>query len=201
VLGNHEFYKEQFQKIREQVRELIQDSNIQVLDDDELVIDGVRFLGGTLWTDFKLYGPYRAEQAKLDAQFTMNDYRTIRYGPGYRKLRPSDTLEMHEKTISFLKERIDQPFDGKTVVITHHAPSPQSVAPEYKNDKLSPSFASDLEYLMGGPVVLWVHGHVHNCNDYTVKGTRVVSNPRGYQYQRDPLPENAEFKADLVVEI
>lgn len=201
VLGNHEFYGEQFQKIRETTRKLTEGTNIHFLDDEELVIDGIRFLGGTLWTDFKLFGPYNAEHAKLDAQFAMNDYKTIRYGSDHRRLLPSDTLEMHEKTVSFLKERLAQPFDGKTVVVTHHAPSPQSVASQYKNDKLSPSFASDLEYLMGEPVVLWIHGHVHNCNDYEVNGTRVVSNPRGYQSSRGHYPENGEFKPDLVVEI
>jgi Icc-related predicted phosphoesterase len=201
VLGNHEFYGELFQKIQESTRKLTEDTNIRFLDDKELVIDGVRFLGGTLWTDFKLFGPYNAEHAKLDAQFSMNDYKTIRFGPNYRRLLPSDTLQMHEKTVSFLKERLAEPFEGKTVIITHHAPSPQSVAPQYKNDKLSPSFASDLEHLMGEPVVLWVHGHVHNCNDYEVKGTRVVSNPRGYQSRNDRYPENGAFKPGLVVEV
>ena len=131
----------------------------------------------------------------------MNDYKTIRFGPNYRRLLPSDTLQMHEKTVSFLKEQLAQPFDGKTVVITHHAPSMLSVAPQYKNDNLSPSFASDLEHIMGEPIFLWVHGHVHNCNDYEINGTRVVSNPRGYQYKNEPMPENSEFKADFVIEV
>jgi len=201
VLGNHEFYGEHFQKIRETTRKLTQGTNIHFLDDEEVVINGIRFLGGILWTDFKLYGSFRAEHAKLDAQLSMNDYKTIRFGPNYRRLLPLDTLQMHEKTVSFLKEQLVQPFDGKTVVITHHAPSMLSVAPQYKNDKLSPSFASDLEHIMGEPVVLWVHGHVHNYNDYEVNGTRVVSNPRGYQYKNEPMPENSEFKADFVIEV
>ena len=56
VLGNHEFYGEQFQKIREATRELTQGTNVHFLDDEEVVINGIRFLGGILWTDFKLYG-------------------------------------------------------------------------------------------------------------------------------------------------
>lgn len=201
VLGNHEFYGEQFQKISENTQELTQGTNIHFMNDKEVVINGVRFLGGILWTDFELYGSFRAEYAKLDSQLSMNDYKTIHFGPNYRRLLPSDTLQMHQKTVSFLKEKLVQPFDGKTVIITHHAPSPQSIAPQYKGDKLSPCFASDLEYLMGESVVLWAHGHVHNSNDYKVNGTRVVSNPRGYHYKGAPMPENSEFKADLVIQV
>lgn len=106
VLGNHEFYKEQFQKIRKQVQGLTQDTNIYVLDDDEVVIDGVRFLGDTLLTDFALHGAYQAEQVKLVAQFNLNNYRIIQYGPSYRKLRPSDTVAMHERTVLIYASRL-----------------------------------------------------------------------------------------------
>ncbi len=27
---------------------------------------------------------------------------------------------------------------------------------------------------MGEPVSLWIHGHVHNSNDYDVNGTRII---------------------------
>lgn len=161
----------------------------------------VRFLGEVLWTDSKLYGEAKAEFAKLDAQFGMNDHKAIKYGTAYRKLRPVDTVALHEKTLSFLKEHLVQPFDGKTVVITHHASSPQSIPPQYRNDKLTPGYASDLEYLMGTHINLWLHGHVHNFNDYNVNGTRVFSNPRGYHYKGALSSENSDFKSDFVVEL
>lgn len=87
------------------------------------------------------------------------------------------------------------------MVVTHHAPSFQSIAPMYRQDSLTPAFASNLDYLMGEPICLWIHGHVHHSNDYEINGTRIVSNPRGYQLKGDTFPENQDFKPDLVIEI
>ncbi len=91
-----------------------------------------------------------------------------------------------------------QPFDGKTVVVTHHAPSPRSVHPRYAQDLLTPAFASDLEGLMDASrVALWIHGHTYEAFDYRVHGTRIVCNPRGYA--PDQLSEG--FRADLVARV
>lgn len=187
--------------MNQRIKEAVVGTNVYILDDDEVVIQGVRFLGGTLWSDFKLFGEANAEFARLDAQAAMNDYRLIRYGSDYRSLQPLDTQKMFTDTVSFLKKKLAEPFSGKTVVVTHHAPSLQSVHPIYKHDRLTPAFASDLESLMGTPITLWVHGHVHNSNDYVVNGTRVISNPRGYHPEGNSIPENPDFKADLVIEI
>src|SRR5882672_9886632 len=37
-------------------------ANVRLLDNDELTIDGVRFLGSTLWTDFALLGRQKMGQ-------------------------------------------------------------------------------------------------------------------------------------------
>jgi calcineurin-like phosphoesterase family protein len=90
------------------------------------------------------------------------------------------------------------PFDGKTVVVTHHAPSSQSVHPRYANDLLTPAFASNLENLMDGDrAALWIHGHMHDPFDYEIYGTRVVCSPRGYA----PNSLTPEFRPDWVVEV
>jgi predicted phosphodiesterase len=197
LTGNHEYYKGHYQTVNQRIKEAVTDTDVHFLNDEVAVIQGVRFIGTTLWTDFDLFGD--SNIAKLHAQDAMNDYRLIRYGPDYRRLRPSDTHMLFDNARAFLRDRLDEPFEGKTVIVTHHAPSIQSVQPIYKQDRLTPSFASDLEYLMGEPVSLWVHGHVHNSNDYCINGTRVVSNPRGYQ--RNGPCENPEFNPELVVEV
>lgn len=201
VLGNHECYSMQLESVKAKTRAQTLGTNIHFLDDEEIVIDGVRFLGGTLWSDFQLFGSSQAEFAMLEAQFGMSDYQVIRIGPYFRRLQPQDTLELHLKTVDFLTSQIFQPFEGKTVVITHHAPSVQSVHERYLQDKLTPAFASNLEHLMGESVNLWVHGHVHHCNDYVLNGTRVVSNPRGYQSQGQLHPENSGFDPSYILEI
>lgn len=86
----------------------------------------------------------------------------------------------------------------KTVVLTHHAPSPGSVRPRFAGDPPTPAFVTDLDRLMDASrVALWVHGHTHDPFDYTVHGTRVVCNPRGYA----PHQLAQGFRPGLVVEI
>jgi Icc-related predicted phosphoesterase len=131
----------------------------------------------------------------------MNDFKFIQHGNDHRRLQPEDTTLLFESTLLHLKESLKKTYTGKTVVLTHHAPSIQSVSERYIHDVLTPAFASNLEALMDKSISLWVHGHVHNSNDYIVNGTRVVSNPRGYQPEGSDFPENPEFEAYLVVEI
>ena len=89
-------------------------------------------------------------------------------------------------------------YIAKTLGLTHHAPSSQSVHPRYARDLLTPAFASNLEDLMdGGRASLWVHGHMDESFDYEIYGTRVVCNPRGYA----PDALNPDFRPDLVVDI
>jgi hypothetical protein len=86
------------------------------------------------------------------------------------------------------------------VVVTHHAPSRQSIHPRFAGSPLNACFVSDAERLMGVErVVLWIHGHTHDSFDYTVGGTRVLCNPRGYA--KNGVNENAAFEAGLVVQV
>ena len=93
-----------------------------------------------------------------------------------------------------------EPFDGKTVVVTHHAPRRESVAARYAADVVSAGSASDLPDAFFDVPVLWIHGHVHNSFDYVVGNCRVITNPRGYV--RDTgMPENYWFGPDLVIDL
>jgi predicted phosphodiesterase len=201
LLGNHEFYGHRYEEILEETKRQTEGTNIHFLDNQALTLDGIRFLGTTLWTDFQLFGQAQSVLATMTAQQLVNDYKHIFIGSEHRRLTPDDTRRMHEKAVSFLKAKLAEPFDGKTVVITHHAPSLESVAERFKQDILTCAFASDLTPLMGLNVTLWVHGHVHNSSDYVCDGTRVVCNPRGYQHSRDSVSENPSFNPAFIVEV
>ena len=71
---------------------------------------------------------------------------------------------------------------GDVIVLTHHAPSYQSIISKYKSSPLNGGFASDLEYLMFrfSSIKLWAHGHTHGENDYMIEDCRIVSHPKGY---------------------
>src|SRR5437762_1142756 len=179
VAGNHEYYRQSYPDRLTQMRETAQGTNVRFLENDSTEIDGVVFLGCTLWTDFKLFGDSRNAMHEAEAQ--MNDYRLIRVSPQYRRLRPTDTLLVNAKSVDWLKRTTVQHQDKPLVVVTHHAPSILSIQERYKEDVVSAAFASPLDELVASSrAKLWVHGHVHDAARYTIGETQVLCNPRGY---------------------
>ncbi|MBY3176545.1 phosphatase [Rhizobium leguminosarum] len=181
VAGNHEFYNS---SINESMREVERGSgfqNLHFLENDAVEIGGVVFVGGTLWSDFRLFGR-DPEVAMSYARSGMNDYKKIKLSKvPFQKFKPIDAYRKHVETRDFIAAELRRRAGQKTVVVTHHAPSPRSVAGGFRHDPLSACYASDLEDLIceTGPT-LWVHGHIHRRNDYMIDSTRIVSNPRGY---------------------
>lgn len=194
VAGNHEYYRESTPRLNRKLAEAARAAGIHFLENGETVVCGVRFLGCTLWTDFELFGERQHSMAA--AQAAMNDFRLIRVDPEYRRFRPADARASHVTSLSWLLARLDTPFDGPTVVVTHHAPSLRSVKPCHHHHPATPAYASDLEWMLDGRVALWIHGHTHLCVDYELGGTRVISNQRGYP--DDPV---AGFDPARVVEL
>ena len=202
VLGNHEFYGGSIESTANELKRLCAGSGMRVLDDDEIVIDGVRFLGSTLWTDFMLLGDGDAKSAAMaEARNFMRDFSRIRSGYSSTAVfTPEESTALFARHADWLDRRLAIPHAGPTVVITHHAPSQQSIHPRYVDSLLNASFVSDAEHLFGtGRAQLWVHGHTHDSFDYSVNGTRVVCNPRGYG--KAGANENPRFDPDLVIEV
>lgn len=197
VPGNHEFYRRERTETLQQMRVCARELGVHLLDNDEVVIAGVRFLGCTLWTDFNLFGEELKKTAMAEGKKYLNDFRLIRERD--RIFTPARSAQLHKTSRKWLTAKLQQAFPGKTVIITHHLPSGRSVAERYKSSLTSACFASNLDELMGASA-LWIHGHTHDSFDYVLQGTRVVCNPRGYCRNRDK-PENLEFMPALVIEI
>ncbi|MFT0534244.1 metallophosphoesterase family protein [Castellaniella hirudinis] len=197
VPGNHEFYSGVIPDVRAQLARHAAEYGIHLLDQQAAVIQGIRFLGATLWTDFELFGPEQREQAMEQTGRFMRDFQVIRNGDG-SVFSPRDSVALFRQQYDWLDAQLDLPFDGPTVVITHHAPSLRSVHPRFEDSLVSAGFVSDCTGLMGR-ACLWVHGHTHDSFDYTVRGTRVLCNPRGYC--RDGINENTAFDPGLCVGI
>lgn len=182
VPGNHEFYEQSMPELRAELKVAAEGTSVHVLDNDVLVLGGVRFVGSTLWTDYALLEPRLSRETALSvAAAHLFDHRVIRYKG--ERFNSQQALAEHRESRDWLKARLDEPFDGKTVVISHHAPSMSSVAPRFAGRAVNPAYASNLEDLLRHPALaggLWVHGHMHNSSDYRVGDCRVVCNPRGY---------------------
>jgi Icc-related predicted phosphoesterase len=172
------------------------DRGIHVLSSGQsVVIDGVRFVGATLWTDFALADDVYSSEAW--AARHMPEYQQVRRLTG-GLIWPADTSAAHARHRTAIEAVLSTPFAGATVVVTHHAPSRRSIAGSV--DIPDAAFASDLEpMILRHQPALWVHGHVHQHNDYRIGNTRVLANPRGYQ--SDGWAEDSGFIEEVVVEV
>lgn len=193
VKGNHEMYGRQFDEVVDLLKITARREGIHYLDCDEIVLKGVRFLGCTLWTDFELNGVADKVWSIRDAKRYMNDFFLIKKEDD-ASFTPEDSIALHLQERTWLEAQLARPFEGKTCVVTHHLPLPNSVAERYKGDALSPAFASDLTALfMQTPPDLWIHGHTHDGFDYMAGDCRVFCNPKGYRN------ENRWFSIDKKV--
>lgn len=181
VAGNHEFYNFRWDQTLDLLKtECSKFDNVHFMENDTFVLDGVTFIGATLWTDLNRSDPLTIYHVGS----MMNDYRTIRVeSRHYSRLTPYDTLARHRHTLDYIRHVIDNRADDRFFVITHMAPSKLSTHPRYANDILmNGGYSSDLsEFIVDRPqIAAWVHGHTHHNFDYVVGSTRIVANPRGY---------------------
>lgn len=193
VAGNHEYYNLEL-SIIEEIRVKAVELGIHFLEQNEVIIDGVRFLGCTLWTNLNQYRP----DTVTDIWGYLNDYRYIyckkwwdnkqnkaqalwlmdletRYGFDPEFFSPTVSYLLHRQNIQWLNNKLIQKFSGKTVVVTHHAPTLRST-----NDF---AYGSNLENFISQhsqSIDVWMHGHIHQPADYNIDGVRILSNPRGY---------------------
>lgn len=192
--GNHEFYGASVNESLNAAEAL--GPAVYFLENRTVEIGGVHFVGGTLWSDFHLFG-FNPEVAMSYAAHDMNDYKKIKLSKTpYVKFKPTHAYRKHVETRKFIASELRRLRGQKVVVVTHHAPSSRSIASGYRTDPISASYASDMEELIfeTGPA-LWVHGHVHHRNDYLLDTCRVVSNPRGYP------GENTGFDPSFTVQV
>ena len=202
VLGNHEFYGGSLDGTVAEFRRLCAGTAVRLLDDEAIVIDGVRFLGSTLWSDFGLFATEQERQQAIEmAQQLVRDFSRIRRrADGDALFTPHDAAARFARHAAWLDRQLDAPHAGPTVVITHHAPSCQSIHPRFTGSPLNACFVSDADHLLRDRrAALWIHGHTHDSFDYHVHGTRVLCNSRGYA--KDGVNENARFDPLLTVEV
>lgn len=203
VLGNHEFYN--VDRSMDVNRALAQraaartQGRVHVLDDGGVDIGGVQFLGSTLWTDFDVHGggdELARAYAMNAASASMMDYRFL--AAGFEQWSPDLARRRHLQSRAWLEVMLAllAQQSAPTVVVTHHAPHPQSIEVQYEMDLISAAFVSDLGDVMRRfRPSLWCHGHTHHHFDYDVAGTRVVCNPKGNGR------ENRWFDPAMVIEV
>jgi Icc-related predicted phosphoesterase len=194
VAGNHEYWGSGIgEEIAAGKAAAACHPGIHFLENTAVTIGGIRFFGATLWTDFSLRG-HRAI-AMRHARERMRDYRRISLSKNpWQRFVPEASAHIHARSRSFIGAVGN--FPGKSVVVTHHAPHPRSLAIDPSDPLIDAAYASNLEALLFAVrPALWIHGHTHLSRDYMVGETRVISNPCGYPDER------ARFDRNYTIEI
>lgn len=164
VPGNHEYYggsREMVLAAKE-----TRPDNVHWLDRDTVELHGQRFVGCTLWF------PDTAA-ARLNTKF-MGDFHHIK-----------DHSWLWDE-FRLCQGFLDQTVLPSDIVVTHHLPTPKSVAPRFDGNLLNCYFLADASNLVRSK--WWVHGHTHDACDYMHGQTRVICNPVGYPGERQWAP-------------
>lgn len=202
VPGNHEF---ECRDIRSAVARLKSSAacnfpHIRVLYNDVLEMEGVRFLGSTLWTDFCLKGKQYAYELSKTIEQNMPDFKYKR--PDGLRLKVKEVEQENAIAVKFLQQHLKTPHSGPTVVVSHFAPHKNSVHPKYANSPLNPWFANDLPEELIAQAQLWIHGHTHTSFDYPIafqgQQCRVVCNPSGFHQTFSLKGQNDFVKQQLL---
>lgn len=202
VAGNHEFYGSDLTSTCEQLKRLSQGTAIHVLERSEYVHDGVRFLGCTLWSDYRLFDDAQDRAQGVDlATALIRDFSHIKISPDFPDLfTPAISQLMFLQTVAWLDECFSRDSTLPTVVVSHFAPTRSSISPAFANSPINSSFVSDLEQrIKDWQPALWLHGHTHGSFDYRVGNTRVICNARGYA--KNGINENPDFDDACVIEL
>ncbi|NBQ87885.1 MAG: metallophosphoesterase [Betaproteobacteria bacterium] len=201
VPGNHEYDGLDFDETHARLRDTCERLGIVWLERESRLIDGVRFVGTTLWADFDALaqGAPPAQQLKARekafraANFYLRKTLTTRGGAPWLA---EGVREQALACQQWLRETLAVPFDGVTVAVTHFAPSLHSADPRYGLVPGTAGFCNALDALTAG-VQLWLHGHLHCPSDYRIGDCRVRANPLGYASKG----EQDAFRADCVIDL
>jgi predicted phosphodiesterase len=202
VPGNHEYDNADFDAVHARLRDICEALDILWLERETRVIDGVRFIGTTLWADFDaLVEPAdtttvafrKRGKAMRAANFYLEKMTAMRHG----KLFLAEPLREQSLICqTWLRDALAQDFDGTTVAVTHFAPTLASADPRYGLTPGTAGFCNRLDDLLPR-ADLWLHGHLHCHFDYMKDGCRVVANPLGYVAKG----EQKGFRPDWVIEV
>lgn len=196
ILGNHDYWRRDFTNHACLIQEELARegyNNVHLLNRSSVVIEGYRFIGATLWTDFNNGDTLLMNQATS----LMNDYRFLRKDNYTRRVKSHDLLAEHLKDKKFIFDFAQN--EEQMIVLSHHAPCFKSI--DYDRYGMGPTnnlyateFGNEIAY---SNFLIWHHGHIHKSQWYQIHETWVLCNPRGYF----GLEMNKQFNDQLLIEL
>jgi predicted phosphohydrolase len=184
IPGNHDYYSGNISTLDDQLERICTEAGCNFGQCRRIVLGGTQVLMATLWTDMNLFGENGKDAvavSQLDARNMMPDYAdyAITVGNPERQLHPNDTIAVHQKHKAWLLSELSRSWAGKTVVVTHHAPSAAAIG---EMTPLSPCFASDLtDEIEKYKPDAWLFGHTHTQAELRMPGTLLRNVSVGYE--------------------
>jgi Icc-related predicted phosphoesterase len=177
VLGNHEFYDYNLSRISEIKKIFLEYDNLFILDNETVTIDGVKFAGGTKWTNMNNSDPL----TMLEAKNYMMDFRLITTGADNKAFTSEQWLDLNKTFMLFINQHTDS-----DVVVTHHSPSFRTTLDIYKNEICANGYYCDSldEFILDSNFKLWLFGHQHGSNDIDIGSCKIRANARGYPSEK-----------------
>lgn len=200
VPGNHEFWDSVYSRRLLQMSRFARRHGIHLLHNRSVVIDGVRFAGGPLWSDFNAGGAGIRPMAMHAAYDRLPDFQYILCGgedPDRNRFTPERAVKANERAVRALNTALVDAYDEPVVVVTHHAPSLHSVSDRFKAELVHVAYANDFDdYVETSFAKVWMHGHIHSSVSRRFGDTQLICNPRGSGNFINP-----DFDPELVIEV
>jgi Icc-related predicted phosphoesterase len=186
VPGNHEYYYSDITEFDfSSGLKLL--GNISIVNNTEIEYMGIRFIFTTLWSKIGKLNEKYIEQS-------VSDFECITRNK--KKFTASDFNNLHHGSLNFLKQAMAHKSD-KTVVVTHHLPSPLCNKDVHKKSNINEAFCVDLtDFIEDSNVAFWVYGHSHhNQKPVYIGNTIMLTNQLGYIQlnEKDGFRRNAYF--------
>ena len=189
LLGNHEFYAGyDLGKIPENFVGEIR-KNIHYYYNGIVEYGDITFIFSTLWTKI-------SEESKKNCEEDLLNFSEVVYNG--KKFTVDDYNNEHEKCVKFLKNAVENCKSKHKIVVTHHVPTFEIVAPEFKDSKIKDCFNADLtEYIKNSDIDYWIFGHIHRNIEKQIGKTKLICNQLGYTFEG----EGKDFSNNRCIEI
>ncbi|WP_341939655.1 metallophosphoesterase [Marinimicrobium sp. C2-29] len=187
IAGNHEYYQRNIDQQTDEYRSAFEShERIHFLENESIVIDSVKFVGCTLWTDFSILG--ESERSMFVADRGINDFRLISTKQNDR-FTPKDSANRFRRSVSYLEAELSKSDAEKTVVVSHFPPGLKTHNKNYALDDMASYFQANVDHIIHQhQPALWIYGHNHYSDDLRIGSTRLVSNQLGYPSEQGHIP-------------
>lgn len=198
LAGNHEYYNPHttYDNVNTQIINVVNRINSKIeklghhiyfLNNNSIILNGVRIIGTTLWSNVP-------SERHTYIQNNMNDYQLIKKKINIFKggmstkgkvcINVLDTNMFHNNAIKFITNELIKDKKTKTIILTHHAPLTKGTIDPNRyslTDEICSAYCTDLRHFMKKPVVAWCYGHTHYPVQLKYRNVDIISNPHGYR--------------------